>query len=241
MKVSVVGQDTLASAVAECCSSHFTVTRLPDSDTDVLWLCEDTPIMPDGMPDVESIVSGACLAMAGVSPLTLVVLSSQVPLGTTARLEAAFPQHRIVCCPENIRVASAVADFRQQTRIVVGVRGEARPALLAELLAPFTSLIIWTTPETAELVKHTLNAYLGLTIAFINEIARITAPYQCDMNALARALRTEGRISPKAPLLAGPPFGGGHLERDIRVLTTLAVKQGVYVPLVANILASNRA
>lgn len=237
MKISVMGKGTLAAAVAECCAIHFDVKREPERDADVLWLCEDTPIQPDGMPDVDAIVREAIPAIALVSPLTVVVLSSQVPIGTTARLEGLFPQHRFACVPENIRVASAVADFKQQTRIVVGTR--ERIPLIGDMLAPFTPLVIWTTPETAELVKHTLNTYLGLTIAFINEIARVGERFGCDMGAVAQAIRTERRFSPHMPVMAGKPFDGGHLERDIRVLNSIASDGGISLPIIRRILESN--
>lgn len=239
MKISVVGSGILAETTATACAEWFAVVRTPQSDADVLWLCEDTPIRENGEPDIETVIAGAERAIAGVSPMTSIVLSSQVPIGTTQQIQARFPRHDISYSPENIRVASALADFRNQTRVIVGNRFGVRDDRLNDLFAPFTSTIIWTTVETAEMVKHALNCYLGLSIAFINEIARIAEPYGCDMQAIGHALRSERRISPSAPLMAGAPFGGGHLARDIHVLRKLIQLNGTFAPIISAILESN--
>jgi len=167
-------------------------------------------------------------------------LSSQVPLGTTRRLEALFPQHRIGYSPEDIRRARAVEDFASQSRIVVGARWSEGRDKVDDVLHAFTGQVLWTDPETAEMCKHALNSYLGLCIAWVNEIARVAEPLGCDMAMITRALRTERRVSPEAPVQAGQPFGGGHLARDIRYLTgELGPQVKAFTPILNAILPSN--
>lgn len=238
--VSVVGQDTLAAAIAHCCAYPHRVTRNPDPDADVLWLCHDTPINKDGTPDVEYIIDTAGTAIDRARPGTPVLFSSQVPIGTTRRLELLFPAHRFAHCPENIRVATAALDFAEQARIIVGRRTPDLDELYTRILRPFTENLIFTSPETAEMAKHALNCFLGLQIAWINEIARLCAGAEVDMPTVTEALRTDSRISPKAPLRAGAPFGGGHLARDITVLNAMADKAEAFVPIIRAILPSNQ-
>lgn len=238
MKVCVVGQATLSEAVATCCARFFEVTREPGPAADVLWVCYDTPIV-DGIPDVQWVVEQCTRDIGQVAPECVVVLSSQVTIGTTRRLEGLAPGIIIACVPENIRVARAVEDFDNQSRIVVGMRTNRGRETLQRLLSPYTGNIIWTDPETAEMTKHALNCFLGLSIAWINEIARIAKPWGVDMDALSRALLAERRISPEAPLRAGQPFGGGHLARDIFTLAAMAEKEGHRAPIVRAILPSN--
>jgi UDPglucose 6-dehydrogenase len=84
-----------------------------------------------------------------------------------------------------------------------------------------------------------LNTYLGMSIAYANEMARLCKVVGADSVVVTEALRSDARVSPKAPLLAGGPFNSGHLERDIYVLNELAKNHGVSVPIIENIMRSN--
>lgn len=242
MKVFIIGQDTLAAAVYQCCCQHFETQPEDYCSADVLWFCYDTPLGPTGVPDSQWVLDQIdsrlrTLPAAGAFPLMLT--SSQLPVGSTKALEARWPQFDFAHSPENLRVATALADFAHQNRVVVGVRNQHRRALLAALFAPFTQQVIFTDPETAEMVKHALNTFLGLQIAFINEVAKIARVVGANPDTITLGLRTDFRVSPKAPLKAGGPFGGGHLARDIFTLNQIATSAGVSVPIIANITKSN--
>lgn len=238
MKLFIVGQDTLYRAVSECCGRHFDVLT-SSQEADVLWFCYDTPIGGDDVPDSEWVLNQIRNDLSEVEGLPLVLLSSQMPVGTIAKLEKEFPRFHFGYSPENLRVATAVSDFEKQNRVVVGVRNWSSMPILQELFEPFTELVIFTNPETAEMVKHALNTFLALQIAFINEIARVSATVGADVDKITAALRTEARISPKAPLKAGLPYGGGHLARDIHVLSELAAQNGLPCPIISHIKESN--
>lgn len=239
LTLSIVGQDTLAAATLECCKRHFNVSPYPRADADVLWFCYDTPIGKDDKPDADWVMDRIREVMVDLGTKPLILVSSQVPVGTTAKLEQEFPDYAFAHQPENIRVKSAVADFEDQARVVVGVRTGEYDEVLQELFEPFTDNLIITTPETAEMTKHALNCYLAMCVAFANEIARVCKVVNADANAIAKALRSERRVSPQAPLLPGAPYGGGHLARDIYNVNAIAKEHGVSIPIIAHIKESN--
>jgi len=237
----IVGQGTLAHAVRVCSAPHHWNADHLATPPDLLWVCYDTPLSAEDVPDVAWLRQQIRVDLAAVAADCPVLVSSPVPLGTMAALELEAPSHVWACAPENVRVASALTDFAQQTRIVVGCRTEVLDGFWRELFRPFTSRVILTSPETAELAKLALNSYLGLSIAYSNEIARIAATTGADMALVTQALVTDRRVSPDAPLHAGAPFAGGHLARDIRGLTGWSATHQLTTPLLDQILASNRA
>jgi UDPglucose 6-dehydrogenase len=242
LNICVVGQGTLANTTAECGARHFKVihNHIWDGEgLDLVWVCYDTPLTPDGA-DYEWVMGRIREDLKIVPPHVPVLISSQMMVGTITRLEREYPDRAFAYSPENIRVATAQSDFLRQERIVVGYRNPVFDRIVYQLFPPFTQKLIITTPETAEMVKHALNAYLGMNIAFINEIARVAKVVGADMTALESALLSERRVSPDAPLHAGPPFGKGHLARDLHTLEGLSDAYGLFTPLLWSILASNR-
>lgn len=93
--------------------------------------------------------------------------------------------------------------------------------------------------ESAEMVKHSLNAFLALSISFINEIARLCEHVGADAKEVSAGLKSEPRIGPKAYLGPGGPFAGGTLARDVVSLTKLAAAKGETVSVISAIKQSN--
>lgn len=239
MKIAVTGQGILGETTRECCAKQFEVVAVGHKDIEVLWVCYDTPIGEDGLADVESVIVWIQADIQKLAGNPVILLSSQLPVLTTFRLQERFPGHFFAYSPENIRVASAEHDFKYQARIVVGRKNASRDSILTALLSPFTSRLIFTSPETAEMVKHALNAYLGMSIAFINEIARVCSDVRADAVVVSECLLCERRIAPSAPLKPGKPFGGGHLMRDILTLEKLSRGRALKLPIINHIRESN--
>lgn len=236
LKVEIIGQGSLAEAVRNCCALHFEVTS---SEPKILWVCYDTPIGRNFEPDAEWVFDRVREKLPKLMGYPLILISSQLPVGSTKRLELEFPAYTFAYSPENIRVASAMRDFAHQSRVVIGRRTESHDFLLSSLFLPFTQYIIFTDPETAELVKHALNCWLGMNIAFINEIARVAGAFGADSNIISTSLLAEPRVGPLAPLRPGAPFGLGHLARDIRVMVSTASSMGISIPIITHIQESN--
>ena len=202
------------------------------SGADVLWICFDTPVDENDNSDVAFVTDRITSACSIIAPETLILISSQVPVGTCAVLERTNPRHRFAMAPENLRRGNAVSDFRNMTRVVIGSR--ERSALLEELFAPFAAEILWMSPESAEMVKHALNGFFAISVCYANELGDICANVGADMADVTRGLRSDPRIGPRAYLRAGEAYTGGTLGRDVVTLTT--VGDG---PLIAAIKPSN--
>ena len=206
---------------------------------EVAWITYDTPVDDDDRADVEYVLKRARAVIAAADPSTVVLISSQLPVGSTRALEDPGRPGRLVYSPENLRLGDAVAAFTQADRIVVGIRPEGDRDRIEELLGDFSNRIEWMGVESAELVKHGLNAFLALSIAFANELAGIAERVGADAAEVERGLKTESRIGPRAYLRPGAAFAGGTLARDVGYLTAIGEREHVPTVLLQAVVPSN--
>ena len=208
---------------------------------DVLWVCDDTPVDEQDVADLSYVLDRLERCLPALRPGAVVLLSSQVPAGTCRALETGHPGRAFAYSPENLRLGKALDVFRRPERIVAGVRDMATRERLAPLFAPFSGNVLWMTPESAEMVKHGINAFLALSVTFANELARICEAVGADGQEVERGLRSEPRIGERAYIRPGGAFAGGTLARDVVALTHLAARGGETAALFPAILASNEA
>ena len=208
---------------------------------DVLWLCYDTPVDENDVADVPFVLDRLEACLPALRPGAIVLLSAQLPAGTVHRLETRHPGVAFACSPENLRLGKALDDFRQPARIVAGVRDASTRAVLEPLFAPFCRDVLWMRPESAEMTKHGVNAWLALSVTFANELARVCEAVGADPREVERGLRSEPRIGQKAYLRPGAAFAGGTLARDVVALGELARKHGEPAAIFPAILAGNEA
>ncbi|MEO8845970.1 MAG: nucleotide sugar dehydrogenase [Kofleriaceae bacterium] len=218
---------------------EFTTDIAAAARADVLWVTYDTPVDADDVADVEFVVAKVQAVLPHLRDGAVVIVSSQLPVGSVARLET--PRLMFACSPENLRLGKALEVFQQPDRVVVGVRSAAAKALITELLAPITSKIEWMSVESAEMTKHAINAFLALSVTFANELATTCEQVGADAKEVERGLKTESRIGPRAYLGPGGAFAGGTLARDIAFLSELAAQHHLTQPLIAAVRPSNEA
>ena len=234
------GLDELISAgIASKKLSFTTNAKTACANADILWLCYDTPVNDDDESDTEFVLTNLRKALSHLPKDALVLISSQLPVGTCHTLEKEFPQFHFACSPENLRLGKAIDAFEKAERIIAGVHNDLKKSSLEELLKPFTSQIIFMRTESAEMVKHALNSFLALSITFINEIARLCEHVGADAKEVSTGLKSEPRIGPKAYLGPGGPFAGGTLARDVVTLTKLAKAEGEKISVIPAIKQSN--
>jgi UDPglucose 6-dehydrogenase len=213
--------------------------------SNIVWVAFDTPVNEDDEADCAYVEKQIFRLFPHLLPGTMVLISSQLPVGSTSRLEAAYRQAfpdrdvRFAYAPENLRLGKALQVFRNPDRIVVGVRSPEDRERLTGLFRPFSENLVWMSIESAEMTKHALNAFLADSVVFANEIGSLCEEVGADAKEVELGLKSDQRIGPRAYLRAGGAFAGGTLARDVSFLTMRAKQASLPVPLLQSIRESN--
>ena len=226
-------------------------------DADVVLLAVQTPPRTDGSIDLGFLEAATrqvkqALARSPRRPRVVAVRSTVVP-GTTEGVVRPIVDGRasVASNPEFLREGTALSDFLQPDRIVVGSDDEQGWQLLSELYRPLGAPLVRTSPTAAELAKYASNALLATLISFSNEIARICESLPgVDVEEVLRIVQRDRRLSPSvggqviepgilAYLKAGCGFGGSCLPKDLTALVAEQKQRGAAHPLLEAVLAVN--
>ncbi|HEV7528639.1 MAG TPA: nucleotide sugar dehydrogenase [Solirubrobacteraceae bacterium] len=226
--------------------SFHGLTDHPLRHADAVWIAFDTPVDDDDHADAEWVIDEAYRALLHANQGALVIVSSQLPVGSTSRLAERLASSgrddlEFACVPENLRLGEALSTFRSPDRFVAGVRGQQERDRLEPLLSRFSERIEWMGVESAEMTKHALNAFLATSVAFINEIASLCEAVGANASEVSRGLKSDRRIGARAYLAPGDVFAGGTLARDIDALENLGADEHLPVGLIAGVAVSNQA
>lgn len=240
------GLEDLLRTVIEHKNILFT-TDVEDAlcDAEVLWVTFDTPVDNDDEADINYVVGHIETVFPYLQDGCVVLISSQLPVGTTQQLEAAYLESgfdrdvSFAVSPENLRLGKAIDVFQNPDRVVVGVRNVTTQTKLETLLHPITQQVEWMSVESAEMTKHALNAFLATSVTFANEIAALCEQVSADAKEVERGLKSESRVGHKAYLGPGAAFSGGTLARDVSFLAQLAQHHALNLPLIASVSTSN--
>ena len=237
--------DLLQAGIANGKLKFSTLPALALEGAEVLWVAFDTPIDDEDQADVAFVEGQIQMALPFLADGAVVLVSSQMPVGSIRKLEA-FAQQNLpaknlafACSPENLRLGKALDVFLKPDRIVVGVRNDRTRQVLEKLLLPITDKVEWMSVESAEMTKHAINAFLATSVTFANEIAAICELVGADAKEVERGLKTEARIGPKAYVSPGGPFAGGTLARDIAFLGIKSQAHKLATPLLSAVRPSN--
>ena len=237
--------DLLVDQQARAGRLTFTNDPYRLSGNQVLWVCWDTPVDDADRADVDFVLDRVQAVLPRLDTGALVLISSQLPAGTTAQIEA--EQRRLPAAkalafaysPENLRLGSAIHAFQNPDRIVVGIKTTEARVVVSQVFADLASRIEWMSVESAEMTKHALNAFLATSVSFINEIATLCESAGADAGDVARALKSDARIGPRAYLHPGSAFAGGTLARDVSFLLNLGKQSGKRTYLLKGVQDSN--
>jgi UDPglucose 6-dehydrogenase len=205
-------------------------------------LALDTPIDEEDRPNLKPLVKLCRKASPFLRKGTHVVVSSQVPVGTCERLAATLGLRNgmtISYVPENLRLGQAINSFLSPSFLVIGSDSSEGIRSTAKLFKGLGIEPVTMRLRAAEMVKHVLNSYLAMSIAFGNEMATLCRRVGVDPSEVVGAILNDSRISPKAPIRPGPPFSGGTLARDLTVLRNLGNRQKVQTFLLDGVARSN--
>ncbi len=233
--------ELLQSGVASGRLRFTTDVKVACGNADLLWVTFDTLVDDNDQADVESVLREIRRCVPALPPGALVLLSSQLPVGTCRLLEGEFGAqgYRFACSPENLRLGKAIEIFEHADRVIVGYRDARAREQLEAVLSHFTKKIVWMRTESAEMTKHAINSFLALSITFMNEVARSCEATGADAKEVEQGLKSESRIGPKAYLSAGGAFAGGTLARDIVTVAQLGEKYGATLDVIPAIKRSN--
>ena len=201
-------------------------------ESEVIFIAVGTPPLPSGDADltaVEQVVRQIAQAADGYR---LIVEKSTVPVETGKRIERALEMIskkgapvEVASNPEFLREGSAVHDFFHPDRIVIGAGSVRARELLERLYKPFKAPLVVTDIASAELIKHSSNAYLSMKISFINAVSTICDKVGADVEMVARGVGLDSRIG-AAFLKAGIGYGGFCFPKDLEAYIRIAEKLG---------------
>ncbi|MDX1901562.1 MAG: nucleotide sugar dehydrogenase [Gammaproteobacteria bacterium] len=208
---------------------------------EVVWITFDTPVDESDIADVAFVQKNIEAIAPYIDAKALLLVSSQLPVGTTRALKNYLPNKNITVgyIPENLRLGKAIEVFTRPDRFVVGLETENDREKVAEIFRPLTTNLIWMSIESAEMTKHALNAFLATSIVFINEIATLCEQVGANATEVERGLKSEERIGPKAYLRAGEAIAGGTLLRDVNFLNKIAKEKNISAHLMSAVIDSN--
>jgi UDPglucose 6-dehydrogenase len=199
------------------------------SDSEFIFLCLPTPPGRDGRADlsfIEEVIDELALQVA---PDSLFVIKSTVPPGSTVgirkRLADRGSPARVVSHPEFLREGSAVRDFLQPDRIVVGAFDADDGDLVASLYRDVPTQIVRTDPTSSELIKYASNSYLAARLTFANTLANLCEAAGADIVDVLHGMGLDHRIGPHF-LKPGPGYGGSCFPKDTLALIGVAEDAG---------------
>jgi UDPglucose 6-dehydrogenase len=206
------------------------------------FVCVGTPATYSGDADLSSVWS-VLDELGDADKGTVLVMKSTVPVGTGEKVRAGLDARGLdhvgyVSCPEFLAEGTALRDFLEPDRIVVGSFDDADGDRVEALHAGLDAPVVRTDVASAEMIKLAANAFLGTRISFINEIANVCELVGADVEQVARGMGLDKRIGTRY-LRAGIGFGGSCFPKDISFLKLLAGNSGYHFQLLNAVIEVN--
>ena len=225
---------------------NFTTSYAEALDgTEFAFIAVGTPSGVDGEADLQYVEASArAIAERMTAPL-VIINKSTVPVGTGDWVADIVRRHQkqvvpfaVVSCPEFLREGSAINDFMQPYRTVLGSLDREAAEKVAQLHLPLRAPIVITDLRTAEMIKYASNAFLATKISFINEIANICEALGADVKEVAIGMGYDQRIG-KQFLDAGIGYGGSCFPKDVKALAYMAAEKGRHPQLLNAVMEIN--
>ena len=203
------------------------------NDATVLFICVGTPQAEDGQANLSNVEDVVASIARHIDGYRIIVEKSTVPVTTAGWISRTIAANAngvtefdVASNPEFLREGSAVSDFLNPDRIVLGVESERARDTLERVYASFDCPIFVTDLNTVELIKHASNSFLAMRISFINMIADACEATGADITKVAAGMGLDPRIGP-AHLEAGLGYGGSCFPKDVRAFIHMGEQLGV--------------
>lgn len=245
------GLDDLVAKNVKAGRLSFT-TKLSEAvkGADAVFIAVGTPTRPsDGHADLSYVYGAAEEIARALDPnrYAVIVTKSTVPVGTGREVEQLIRKVRpeadfdVASNPEFLREGSAIGDFMQPDRVVIGTASERAQEVMQALYRPLHLLetpIVGTSLETSELIKYAANTFLAAKITFINEVADLCEKVGADVHDVAKGIGLDDRIGKKF-LSAGPGYGGSCFPKDTLALVKTAQDFGTPLRIIETVVDVN--
>lgn len=218
------------------------------NDVDIIFIAVGTPSRRgDGHADLKYVYQVAKEIGENLEKYALVVNKSTVPVGTAREVKNIIKKINpdlkfdVASNPEFLREGSAIEDFTNPDRVVIGVENQRSEEILREIYKPLQKIdapILSTNLESAELIKYASNAFLATKISFINEMSHLSEIVGADITAISEGMGLDERIGSKF-LQVGPGYGGSCFPKDALALTRIAQDHGVNSKIVDAVIQVN--
>jgi UDPglucose 6-dehydrogenase len=226
---------------------HFT-TSYDEAmkDAGFVYISVGTPSGDSGEADLAHVEAAATDVARRIHQPLVIINKSTVPIGTGDWVAGIVREHMpdpevdfwVVSNPEFLREGSAVYDWMNPDRVVLGSTSREAAQRVAELYYPLHAETIIADLRTAEMIKYASNAFLATKISFINEMANICEVLGADVKEVARGMGTDHRISPHF-LGAGIGWGGSCFPKDVKALAHMAATHGTHPQMLRAVMDIN--
>jgi len=224
------------------------VARVADAgrDAEFVFVCVPTPEGPDGDADLSAVESVVRDLAPVLRPGAVVVNKSTMPVGSTVQVArrlrdaGAVPEIGVAANPEFLREGTAVRDFLQPSRVVIGADDATVAVRVSDLYRDVQAPVLVTGAASAEMIKYASNAYLAARVSFVNAIANLCEAVNADVREVTLGMGYDPRIGFEF-LHPGPGWGGSCFPKDTAALAWTAIRAGEEFPLLAAAIATNAA
>jgi UDPglucose 6-dehydrogenase len=213
--------------------------------TEFAFIAVGTPSGVNGEADLQYVAAAATSIAENMNEPLIIINKSTVPVGTgdwvADIVKSALPKpvdFWVVSCPEFLREGSAIGDFMNPHRTVLGSLHPEAAEKVAQLHLPLRAPIVITDLRTAEMIKYASNAFLATKISFINEVADICEVLGADVKEVAAGMGYDKRIGPMF-LDAGLGWGGSCFPKDVQALAYMAQEKGLEPKILNNVMDVN--
>jgi UDPglucose 6-dehydrogenase len=210
-----------------------------------VFIAVGTPEGVDGEADLKYVRSASESIAEAMTSSLVVVNKSTVPVGTGDWVADIIRSHQpepipfsVVSCPEFLREGSAISDFMNPARTILGSLDLEAAEKVAQLHLPLRAPIMICNLRTAEMIKYASNAFLAARISFINEIANICEALGADVKEVATGMGYDPRIGHDF-LEAGLGYGGSCFPKDVKALAHMADEKGRHPQLLQAVMVIN--
>jgi UDPglucose 6-dehydrogenase len=215
-------------------------------EASIIFIAVGTPPAESGEADLTFVKNVAKEIGKNMNGSKIIVDKSTVPAGTGDIVESIIEEHSkgkykfdVASCPEFLKEGSAIADFMNPDRVVIGAKRKDAAEKVAELFKPLNTKIIIADIRSAEMIKHASNTFLAMKISFINEVANICERVGADVEMVADGMGLDKRIG-RLFLNAGAGYGGSCFPKDVAALRHMARSENYEPILLSAVMEVNK-